>query len=546
MLEFCLNKNHLEWKNPQDGSWSNSDSYIRPFFHRMINIHYVREIGRQNRWMVVARESCRSTSSINSVTIKECSENEFDRQCNLLLENDLDWVAILVTPSYNTQVSLMSGKFGTLPCYLLCKNQTLYGSYIPASLFPLIDKDNPLDFQRTSLFVANGAMPYGADLIFKKVKLLTAGSKIIWRCNTVKNSELEIYYPPKSDPVYPKKIKSNVDITIAFEHIVRNAINRRLGRKLDGVIAELSGGLDSSIVAGVTNRMTRGRLSTAGLLLPPSSLHQAHRRDILITTFNLNDIPISAEDYPPLSVNSPGFDKNRAAWEELYMEAFNALFKRARETDHDILLTGLGGDELFLLNLHELDVEHRMSLIEESRKELFDFPCYLTNKAQEAIKEVIPKIDYYPLKTPNSTLESLMNGAPMIAKAGLWPIHPFADPETVEFCQQLPLDMRRDRNLQRKLLSSWGLPESVWNPKYKEEFSSFMSASIKANALGIQQLFQDSRLHQMGILNQNMLIDEFQKYLNKNQTSNIADTEYRFYLVVATEIMLRSICCSQQ
>ncbi|MEO0014604.1 MAG: hypothetical protein RLZZ535_2993 [Cyanobacteriota bacterium] len=542
MFEFCLHQDDLEWSPPQDGLWKHNRSYIRPFSHRMVDVYYLREIGGKNRWMVIARERHEGASKVckSSPIIKECSQEEFKRQSNILLTNHLDWMAIEVTPGHNKQVSLACGKHGTLPCYFLCKNNTLRGNYIPASLFPFIDKTNPLDFQRTCSFI-KGTMPYGSKLILKEIDLLPAGSQITWYCNADSTSKVKVNYPKATELVSPKKIKSNVDPVKAFERIVKKVLGHRFGREPHGIIAELSGGLDSSIVAGVANQMMSSSLNTMGLLLPPNIGDHAYRRDIISATLGLNDTAISIEPHLLLSVDAPNFDKNRAAWEEPYMEAFNAMSEGAFKTDHDILLTGFGGDELFMLNTWELLLEKQTLVIEQAKKELFNYPNYLTDEARSAVKETIEKANYYPLATATSTLDALMVEAPMIAKAGFWPIHPFADPEVVNFCQQFPPEFRRDRFLQRKLLSSWGLPKSVWKPESAEDFSSFMSTSLRTNSIAIQKLFEESRLHEMGIINRNILIDDYRKYLHSNHVSDMSENEYGFYIVAMLEIMIQFI-----
>lgn len=542
MLEFFLQPEDLEWSIPQDGLWKHNRSYIRPFSHRMVDIYYLREIGGKNRWMVIARERYEGASKVykSLPIIKECSQEEFERQSNILLTNHLDWMAIEVTPGYNQHVSLACGKHGTLPCYFLCKNNTLRGNYIPASLFPFIDKSNPLDFQRTCSFI-KGVMPYGSKLILKEIDLLPAGSQVTWYCHTDSTSKVKVNYPKATELVSPKKIKSNVDPVEAIERIVKKVLGHRFGSEPHGISAELSGGLDSSIVAGVANQMMSGSLKTTGLLLPPNIGDHAHRRDIISATLGLNDTAISIEPHLPLSVDAPNFLRNRAAWEELYIEAFNALFEVASESEHDVLLTGFGGDELFMLNTWELLLEKQTLAIEQAKKELFNYPNYLTDEAREAVRETIEESNDYPLATPTSTIDALMVDAPIIAKAGFWPIHPFADPEVVNFCQQLPPEFRRDRFLQRKLLSSWGLPKSVWKPECAEDFASFMSTSLRTNSIAIQKLFEESRLHEMGILNRNILIDDYQKYLHGNHVSDLSENEYGFYIVAILEIMIRFI-----
>lgn len=542
MFEFYLHQDDLEWRTPQDGLWKNNRSYIRPFSHRMVDVYYLREVGGKNRWMVIARERYEGASKVDksSPIIKKCSEEEFERQSNILLTSYLDWMAIEVTPGQNKQVSLACGKHGTLPCYFVDKNNTLRGSYIPASLFPFIDKSNPLDFQKTCSFI-KGIMPYGSKLILKEINLLPAGSQIIWYCNKESTSKVQVNYPEAIESVSPKKIKSNANPVEAFERIVKKVLGHRFGREPHRVIAELSGGLDSSIVAGVANQMMSNSLKTMGLLLPPNLGDHAHRRDIISATLGLNDTAISIEPYLLLDVDAPNFHKNRAAWEEPYAEAVNTLYKLASETNHDVLLAGFGGDELFMLNTWELVLEKQTSLIEQAKTELFNYPNYLTDEARDAVNETIQENDDYPLATSTSTLDALKVGAPMTAKAGLWSINPFADPEVVNFCQQLPPEFRRDRFLQRKLLSSWGLPKSVWKPECTEDFSSFMSTSLRTNGVAIQKLFEESRLHEMGILNRNILIDDYRKYLHSNHVSDMSENEYGFYIIAMLEIMIRFI-----
>ncbi|MEU2682281.1 hypothetical protein ABZ654_00010 [Streptomyces hygroscopicus] len=84
------------------------------------------------------------------------------------------------------------------------------------------------------------------------------------------------------------------------------------------------------------------------------------------------------------------------------------------------------------------------------------------------------------------TLLSLETTAPVLMRAGIWPLHPFADPGMVQLGEWLPLHWRELKQLQRRRLASLGLSPDVTESRVRESFAEVVQHSLTTHA---RQLF---------------------------------------------------------
>jgi hypothetical protein len=70
-------------------------------------------------------------------------------------------------------------------------------------------------------------------------------------------------------------------------------------------------------------------------------------------------------------------------------------------------------------------------------------------------------------------------------RAGLWPVHPFAEPPLVTLGDQLPFHWRELKQLQRRHLATFGLSEDACNPRVRESFAELVGQSLLANGLAL-------------------------------------------------------------
>src|SRR5262249_22793977 len=146
--------------------------------------------------------------------------------------------------------------------------------------------------------------------------------------------------------------RAGTNMVEAFETLLASAVSRAVqpGMRI-GI--ELSGGVDSANVA-----LTVAQQATAptcfGLLLDDlvdvgSRKGQARRRHAVVSMPGLSDVTVQASKYPPFvpgGIRRCGLAHDPSG--AFYREAFDAL-RDAAVGKVDIMITGLGGDELLAL-----------------------------------------------------------------------------------------------------------------------------------------------------------------------------------------------------
>jgi len=81
------------------------------------------------------------------------------------------------------------------------------------------------------------------------------------------------------------------------------------------------------------------------------------------------------------------------------------------------------------------------------------------------------------------TLLAAECATPPLLRAGLWPVHPFAEAPLVTLGDQLPFHWRELKQLQRCHLAAFGLSQDACNPRVRESFAELVEQSLLANGL---------------------------------------------------------------
>lgn len=131
---------------------------------------------------------------------------------------------------------------------------------------------------------------------------------------------------------------------------------------------------------------------------------------------------------------------------------------------------------------------------------------------------------YHSLKT-TSTYNSMRSYQKVANNYGIDVRHPFFDPEVVQFSFAIPEKMLIQGSypkwLLRKTMENY-LPESVvWN-KHKTVFDHHFANLVRSNEEELRKLLSHSGLHDLGLLNNDVLLAEFDELVrNKNRHLNV-------------------------
>ncbi len=154
---------------------------------------------------------------------------------------------------------------------------------------------------------------------------------------------------------------------------------------------------------------------------------------------------------------------------------------------------GLGGDEMVALTAEERS--------HSWMGEIGDRLPWLGSTAVQALEYAADAIAP-PALINSMTLLSLETVAPVLLRAGIWPVHPFTDPRMIQFGEWLPYDWRQLKQLQRQRLAALGLDRDVTHPAERESFAEVVEHALTVHAplLFARMLTDGSPLFDAGIV----------------------------------------------
>jgi asparagine synthase (glutamine-hydrolysing) len=443
---------------PAAGGFRAGGSRVEPFsnpFLRIDTLHH------GSRTLFAVRERGRALAG------------SFDECLAAVRAWPLEWQLLVIDHDLRTLI-IECGRWGTAPLYLQVDAESLVGSWDAAEL-----RAGALDPVLAPRFLALFDSPYSRRTLFTGIERLTERATARWA-----DGRLTIDYPTPAPAPRPHALREGADPPAIADAILTASMHRWLDEAPAPFGAELSGGLDSGMVA-VAAAGIRPPLHTYGLLQSGAAGEgQRARREALIARFGFLDTAMPAHDYPPLAHGRPRV----LPWEEIYYEATVAVCRRAAADGMAAMLSGIGGDELCLLHPSEGAAEE---------PEGFSPPAFLTPRAKNALQESVERAPRPAMSL--SSIEGLAASAPLYLHQGLWPIAPLTTPELYAFARRLPAEWRRERRLSREWLARRGAPPLVTHPESTETFHPlFEHGFARAARPLVRELFDDSRLHDGG------------------------------------------------
>jgi hypothetical protein len=147
-----------------------------------------------------------------------------------------------------------------------------------------------------------------------------------------------------------------------------------------------------------------------------------------------------------------------------------------RLTGHDTrtVFTGIGGDEMLAQTMDEW--EHPPVGISA------DLRPWIGDRTFTGLKEAEEGVA--PATVINEmTLNAQACAGPAFLRAGIWPVHPLADPRLIRFGEWLPRDWRRRKRLFRARLERCGCHGELIDPPLSENFAPVMRTGLRRYGL---------------------------------------------------------------
>lgn len=526
MLSACLHATDAarSWAPTQVG-WDTGLSTIRPYAHPAL--HAGMFVSKRRTAVIVRERIGGQPRQDGSSSITKCSERALDEVLAQSRAWPLDFIELLITRHDGlADVRLRCGHWGTAPVYLLIRDGVFHLSWDVTHLYQFLPSTN-LDPAFAAQYVFGLDHPYSRQTIFPGIWMLTE------RATALISSpfrSIKITYPRHEERARAKRLKRNAHVVETFREILTTSMQRWLTSKDDLLAVELSGGLDSSIVAAAAANITTRPVRSYGMIMPGAfGKYQRARRNEVVRNFGLFDSTFPCIQHPPFNPKS-----RRASclavvpWGEFYEEAVGTLLGRAASDGASLIFTGMGGDELCS---HQLDESYELSngsdeenlpnglAVEEvvplDDDGINDLP-FATETLRNAYEERDGLIDDAPQPLmETSSLESAAAVSNLYLNHGIWPVSPLCTPELVQFCRKLPAAWRHERIIERKVLTSFGCSSLVAYPKPEslENFDPVMDFAMReASSSVINRLFRDSRLAEQGLVDRDRLIATYKQY----------------------------------
>ncbi|UED84083.1 asparagine synthase-related protein [Streptomyces profundus] len=431
-------------------------SEIIPYVHPLVEHIAVTDGART---LLVVRE-CVSGRGRHDPVPRHVTPGEFEEARTLTEQWPTDYMVVETSPGDPCRVT--AGPGGVAPLYVAHDRTSLHGSWDMADLAEYAAGLSPREVARLLIYRPR----YSAETVFQGIYRVTE------RATAIYGGHLYLHYP---EPVLhggPRELAPNADVLGAFVEAMDDALDLRPIGRVETAL-HLTGGFDSGTVGTRLAERYPDRFPTAALLIAgPGRAHQSRRRSEILRTlpFAEPDFLIDALEHTPLSHECARVRGEKISpYEEPLHRPFTVLTEVLAHHGARVVVTGLGGDEMVALS--QAEYPHK------SMGEISDGLPWIGDRARAALEFADDGIAP-PAAVNSMTLLSLETTAPILMRAGMWPVHPFANPGMVQLGEWLPMHWRELKQLQRRRLAALGLSTDVTESRERESFAEVVQHAL--------------------------------------------------------------------
>lgn len=439
------------------GVWRCGNSWIEPFSHPALEALLIMD---GTAWCAAVRER-RWGARIVSARPSTVASADYRERLAEMRRSPGDFVIVEGDPE---EIQLSAGVQGVAPLYLTSSGDQLAGSWDLTDLRGRLAADRLVEREMARLLTLRPR--YTHETVFAGVHRLTERATATWD-----GTGLTVRYPSDAVHATARELHDGADVIAGYEALLDEVLAAR-PYDPDAAAVELSGGVDSANVAASLAARDPGRLIMAAMLLPgPAGRQQRRRRTELNATLrSRKDLVVPADALAPLCPygrRAQGVPVS--PYDDAYLEAAEALHRAIAEHGVRTVFTGIGGDEMVALTSAE--VSH--APVGADRPVMPWLGASTRAIAQESDADIAPASVVNEMTLLASTC-----AAPSILRAGMWPVHPLADPAMIRFGEWLPRIWRADKRLPRERLARLGLSPGVCRPALAENFVEVMHGSL--------------------------------------------------------------------
>ncbi|MER5494159.1 asparagine synthase-related protein [Streptomyces sp. NPDC002454] len=458
MLTLDLHAHTGRWQ--WDGArYRRGSDWLEPYAHPAVE-HYALTDG--TRTLVLVRERRPGRSAVVPGP-RRLATAEYDKARRDAARWPLDTIIMETIPGRTT---LTAGFGGVAPVYLAAGDGRLTGSWDMTQL------------RAGGICVREAArllglrLRYCTETAFTGVHRLTERATAVWA-----GGQLSFHMPDEAEHGRARELVPGAHVLDAYEELLEEVVDGHVYDP-DVTSAHVSGGMDSAVIATFLAQRHPDQVRTSAILLPGAEGQQQRRRRGLMRArlpFAARDTTVDALDWLPLgAAGCRTGGQPVSPYEEPFAEATTALLVALARAGVRTVVTGVGGDEMVSVT----STEATSLPVGVGRP----VQPWLGSAAVDALADAEQGLA--PASVINEmTLLGLSTFAPLALRAGVWPVHPFADPRLIEFGEWLPRPWRSRKRLHRDRLRALGLGEEVAEPRLRESFAPVMERALTGPAL---------------------------------------------------------------
>lgn len=323
---------------------------------------------------------------------------------------------------------------GGWPLYVAAAGEEIAASWRFEDAVAVLERPRP-NIEACRFFLEfNGS--YSRDQVIDGVYMLWPGESLEFSAGGLAFHKAEF-----DQIVMPSTLTGDARATDEFLFLIADALRLNLERSRNPIV-ELSGGFDSSCVA-LAARSVRSDLNSYGMIHEGAvGRQQADRRRELVELLQIRDVTYPSYEDAPFAALQNVAECSLTPFDDIYrMQSVHGVESHPA-FPFDLLITGLGGDELSAENSYF-----------RGRLELGG-------------------------NIPTSSMTAAVGRCDMFMRRGIWVAHPLIAQPIVDFCRALPAKMREKRLLNILTLARSGLSDGFLFPRYYEHYGNLILREV--------------------------------------------------------------------
>lgn len=460
------------------------------------------------------------------------------------------WAFIILDHS-SKKIIISRDRFSIKPLfYYATKNRYYFASEIK-QLLPLIPFKKLNDVSMFK-FLKQSISDYDHETFFEEIFRVKPKTNLVLDLISGNSIEEEYWQYELNDCGSEKEVFNN------FKDLFYDSVKIRLRSDVE-IGALLSGGLDSSSIAVISDRLTNGNIKTFSIISADKRYSEEKFIDLLLqsNTMHNKKIIFNADDIKE-KIEEVIFHQDEPFGSFSIIAQYMIFSKIKENSDITVVLSGQGGDEILLGYMKffyfYLQSLHKRKRYDKLIKEIFASLFYRTVLLQNKISLSKRYLSFFQNRktefiTLNSKSEETWKFNSLsdrqrtdIDKYSIPNLTRYEDRNSMAFSLEtrLPFLDHRLVNLllnvkdELKIKNGWpkyilrkSLTELPYEIRWRRDKRSFVipeDSWLKSDfRVEINKIFKDSTLAKLGCINEKQFLNYYQSYLNGNKMIHHSD-----------------------